>query len=1052
MSTSYKDHFIAFGEWSPDSLELDPDYMQVVFNVLPVYSGYRPVPQRALLSKSDDNYVGGQPVVKEVTGTSVHRTSESTSVETVQPDTTDSASDGIEVVPDTKEVHEVIKGLFPNDAEYADCSALGSDLVAHGDFSLPRKTWNAAGNIIVTVRYRINAGTGNYSIDTKNGYVDDLDVEQTVRDVTVDSGTIDADGDGLIKEFTDTFLRTLYPADADNRTLWWEFTVNADVQPTSERVTISDEETNGYYPVGGEATLFETLDKLVPPWTEDDTKYVQSPFLEGGEKQVFIVGLEDFSNIAKTDQTIHIRHRTPVQGMQIHVRLLEKLETGSFSEIQAWNTTPTASENPQNSLLTITDANLLNIIDPTELYLEIGFTGGVGSSTVDNKPTAITYEGNFTKFGAGTDPGVVGDDDDGTGWESDHDSPPISSKVLDSLIANFTSVPDPGGLTSGWKIRVRTKNDSAGGKFVYTLVNAEDNSQVFRSTELTSTASYAWYEHTLTTAEVQKIIDYNRLSVRYDRRTGSEGNNSSVAEFELVSPRGLTDGRVYSTYLDAPDDAKIEITHIRFEAPLSVSIVPGDLNKIYVGTKTNLFEMVAPSYDWDDVTRLSGDYTDDGSRSWDFASFGDKKLATNYADPVQVKNIGDTEFRALFGFDDAGVGIPSYVANGGEYPKARCMATISSFLCIGNIDSASVTGGRPYSFMNSRISDPKEIYLSDYEAQSAIHQIVSTMGEITAIIGGEYGIVMKEDSCYRAEYVRPPEIFDFPQISIFQGCPYPRSIVEVGADIYFWGVGGIFRITNGETLKEIGEGKISKFLFDTLFESLSFASDFSDDERENTARVKGAYDPYSGLVVWAYKTDFDSPYECGVYIVYNPQRDWFTCIPGPNLEEGGFKTEGVISVGNRLLQSDSTLRSVFFVDRISTGTDVVTLTQLASEVTYSTKFETNVISAALLPGVRPGESIEVHAIRPVYKTESGYLAPEGVSILSGGKNPDTKLFDNQGSVNLEEIDQREDGFLYFNTPVTGQFFVSTISFINVDLPATKEFLGVILRYQVTSSD
>jgi hypothetical protein len=304
------------------------------------------------------------------------------------------------------------------------------------------------------------------------------------------------------------------------------------------------------------------------------------------------------------------------------------------------------------------------------------------------------------------------------------------------------------------------------------------------------------------------------------------GSEARIYGFSYIGP-GLGDEVV---------GAPIDISYMRADGPAAVSAAAGDKLRAYIGTvedpqsatqEGKIFELDSPDFQtWADVSDAGGYDSNQRDKSWNFGGYGEIVVATNYSNEVQRKMLTDNAFSPLIGFDTAGVAIPTYVADGGVYPRSRFVATINAFLCLANCDPTSVAGvAQPYTFWSSRFSQPQYFAIQSLEWQSAAFQLVATAGEITGLVGGEYGIVFKECSIMRAEYVQLPEVFDFPFITRQQGTLFPRSIVLVEDDVYFIGIGGIYRIRSGQVVEPLLEGvHVRKFMFDNYFEEFAITS------------------------------------------------------------------------------------------------------------------------------------------------------------------------------------------------------------------------------------
>ena len=77
------------------------------------------------------------------------------------------------------------------------------------------------------------------------------------------------------------------------------------------------------------------------------------------------------------------------------------------------------------------------------------------------------------------------------------------------------------------------------------------------------------------------------------------------------------------------------------------------------------------------------------------------------------------------------------------------------------------------------------------------------------MVGGEsFGIIFMERAIYRADYVGTPLIFTFNKIADNVGAFAPRSVASFGNQIFFLAQDGFYKLTGGQQLTPIGNGKV----------------------------------------------------------------------------------------------------------------------------------------------------------------------------------------------------------------------------------------------------
>ena len=246
----------------------------------------------------------------------------------------------------------------------------------------------------------------------------------------------------------------------------------------------------------------------------------------------------------------------------------------------------------------------------------------------------------------------------------------------------------------------------------------------------------------------------------------------------------------------------------------------------FAGTAGKIYRLASGT--WSDVTRGSGDYGTVGENSWNFGRFGNTILATNRSDNIQKLDT-DTENS----FDDLG----------GSPPKAMHMAVVRDFLVLGNLDTGA--NKVQWSGLNNI-----EQWTPGQEESDA--QVFPEGGPITAMVGGEYGLIFQEYQITRMEYQGPPLNFSFDVIETGIGAIASGSVVRFGVHTYYLSNNG-FYVTDGTQSYPIGSEKIDKYFFNLLNENLLY-------------KMTSMVDPINKLVIWSYVAgDSDIPNRLIIY-------------------------------------------------------------------------------------------------------------------------------------------------------------------------------------------
>tara|TARA_R110001592_G_scaffold32644_1_gene114205 strand:- start:1217 stop:2974 length:1758 start_codon:yes stop_codon:yes gene_type:complete len=139
----------------------------------------------------------------------------------------------------------------------------------------------------------------------------------------------------------------------------------------------------------------------------------------------------------------------------------------------------------------------------------------------------------------------------------------------------------------------------------------------------------------------------------------------------------------------------------------------------------------------------------------------------------------------------------------------------------------------------SAINDSSD-WVPSGDTQSGYQDIVGSHGSVKAIVGGEsYAVIFMERAIYRMDYVGTPLIFQFSKVADNIGAFIPKSVVSFGSDIFFLAQDGFYKLSGGDTLAPIGNGKVDDY----------FYSDLSS----NLDGVSSAIDPNNSVAVWSYR-------------------------------------------------------------------------------------------------------------------------------------------------------------------------------------------------------
>ena len=263
----------------------------------------------------------------------------------------------------------------------------------------------------------------------------------------------------------------------------------------------------------------------------------------------------------------------------------------------------------------------------------------------------------------------------------------------------------------------------------------------------------------------------------------------------------------------------------------------GTTTQLFAAGATKLFKFDTSDASLDDVSRVASAYT--STELWTFTQFGAKVIAANGVDKLQSWTVGSSS---------------KFVDLAAAAPTAQYVTTVRDF----------VVAGKTATYINrlywSDINDETDWTVG--AGSQADTQDIPDGGEIRGVTGGEFGVVLLERSIVRMTYIGAPYFFQFDNITRSLGCYEPRSVVQYGSMTYFLSDDG-FYVTDGQTVKPIGNNRVDKYFFDTVNTSL-------------LNQMSAAVDPINKTVAWAY-TDVFSVKRM---LIYNWAADkWSQALP-----------------------------------------------------------------------------------------------------------------------------------------------------------------------------
>lgn len=218
-----------------------------------------------------------------------------------------------------------------------------------------------------------------------------------------------------------------------------------------------------------------------------------------------------------------------------------------------------------------------------------------------------------------------------------------------------------------------------------------------------------------------------------------------------------------------------------------------------------------------------------------FCPYNRLMLATNGVDPIQSF---DPAVPTAMNDLDAGA------------PKARFLAVVRGFVVAG------YTEDDPLRVAWSDNGDPTTWTAGSGEAG---FQILSNGGDITGVVGGEYGLIFQENRIVRMTYTADDAIWQFDEISTDIGCIAPWSLATYGKLTFFLSSKG-FMACDGVVVEAIGMEKVDREFLSVL-------------DRSYLDNMSAAVDPRNSILVVSVPSSNPTTQ---VYIYHYALRRWTT--------------------------------------------------------------------------------------------------------------------------------------------------------------------------------
>ena len=313
---------------------------------------------------------------------------------------------------------------------------------------------------------------------------------------------------------------------------------------------------------------------------------------------------------------------------------------------------------------------------------------------------------------------------------------------------------------------------------------------------------------------------------------------------------------------------------------------------------------------------------------WKFAQFGDYSVAVNGGTTYEVDLLAGTA-AALSGA-----------------PSAVDVAVVGDHVVMG------AAGANGLKVQWSAFRDHSAWVDGTDQAGSLIMQ---TGGQVQAVAGGEYGVILQRERIVRMSRTGDADApFQFDEISNNFGCAAGNTVAQAGRTVFFRSDRGFMAIEDGQQLRPIGSEKVDR-TFDRLV------------TRDQLSSIYTAVDPQNKLVMWLV------PGSPGSMWTYNFELDRWTVIE--------FKAKGLFPGFTTSISLDEfpsigitnldTLTTSLDDARWAGGNPRLYVVNLADQVGTLTgpnlPAELELGNSELIPGLQA----RVRGVRPIWEGTSG---------------------------------------------------------------------------------
>lgn len=251
---------------------------------------------------------------------------------------------------------------------------------------------------------------------------------------------------------------------------------------------------------------------------------------------------------------------------------------------------------------------------------------------------------------------------------------------------------------------------------------------------------------------------------------------------------------------------------------------------------------------------------------WRFASVGNDIWAVNWTDAMQrrTNNAGN--------FAD---GVVSTFK-----PMPRFLTKVREHLFVGNLSNA----GRFQDEVAWSDADDATNFDPPAGGSTSISiagskRLSSISGQLTGLVGGQYGLAFKRRCIYYAEYTGDQQVFRFDVLSLTIGTSFPSSIIQTKYGIFFFGPDGFYVIQGLSEPQKISTPGIDREILGGNFAQFPASLAAAWVEDSHLIGFQFFQQPLIGWLLNKNQTTIGSD----VAIVYNPVTQQWSQLTMPAL-------------------------------------------------------------------------------------------------------------------------------------------------------------------------